>query len=58
MYCSEYKDRLKLVGAYDFFLCEDAVLPMMGKLTGKAFFERKKQPIAVSRSRRRGDHVV
>ena len=32
---------------FDDFYCDDRVVPMLGKLLGKSFFDRKRQPISV-----------
>ena len=49
---ARYAERRELCSAFDFFLCDDRVLPMMPKVLGKEFFQRKKQPISVSVTRK------
>ncbi len=43
----QYKDRRELRDRFDDFYCDDRVVPMLGKLLGKSFFDRKRQPISV-----------
>ena len=43
----EFCDRRALVARYAAFFADKRVLPMMPKLCGKAFFERRKQPMPV-----------
>ena len=49
---ARYAERRELCSAFDFFLCDDRILPMMPKVLGKEFFQRKKQPIAVKVTRK------
>ena len=43
----QFKAKIKLCRSYDFFLCDDSILPMMTKALGKEFFKKKKQPVPV-----------
>ena len=43
----QFKDRRELRDRFDDFYCDDRVVPMLGKLLGKSFFDRKRQPISV-----------
>lgn len=42
-----FEARRQLCGAYDIFLADERVLPMLPKLLGKSFFEKKKIPLPV-----------
>jgi len=37
-----YKDKRKLMSAFDLFLADDRILPLLPPLLGKGFFARKK----------------
>ena len=43
--------RRKLCAQYDAFFSDDRILPMMPRLLGKVFFEKKKHPVPVRVSR-------
>jgi ribosome biogenesis protein UTP30 len=43
----QFKDKRELRDRFDDFYCDDRVTPMLGKLLGKTFFDRKRQPISV-----------
>ena len=43
-----HEAKRKLSQAYDLFLADAAVLPVLPQLLGKAFFRKKKQPIPVA----------
>ena len=49
---TQYQDRRTLCNSYSLFLVDDAILPMVGKLLGKSFFMKKKQPVPVKLSRK------
>ena len=49
---SQYQDRRTLCNTYSLFLVDDSILPMVGKLLGKSFFMKKKQPVPVKLSRK------
>mmetsp|Transcript_26506 Transcript_26506/g.38004 ORF Transcript_26506/g.38004 Transcript_26506/m.38004 type:complete len:456 (-) Transcript_26506:983-2350(-) len=49
---SQYQQRRELLQQYAFFLADDRILPMVGKLLGKHFFKAKKQPIPVRVTRK------
>lgn len=44
---SSFEQRRTLLSQYDMFLCDDRILPMVGKAIGKNFFKQKKQPIPI-----------
>mmetsp|Transcript_8210 Transcript_8210/g.10275 ORF Transcript_8210/g.10275 Transcript_8210/m.10275 type:complete len:251 (-) Transcript_8210:1073-1825(-) len=44
---AQYSDRRTLCNTYTMFLVDDSILPMVGKLIGKSFFQQKKQPVPV-----------
>lgn len=46
-----FETKLALCNAYDLFLADDRILPMLPRLIGRKFFEKKKQPIAVCLSK-------
>lgn len=48
----QYQDKRTLCNSYTLFLVDDAILPMVGKLLGKTFFMKKKQPVPVKVSRK------
>ena len=48
---TRYKERRKLCAQYDAFFSDDRILPMMPRLLGKVFFEKKKHPVPVRVSR-------
>lgn len=43
----QFKDKRELRDRFDVFLADERIVPMLGKLLGKTFFDRKKQPVAV-----------
>jgi ribosome biogenesis protein UTP30 len=43
-----FEAKRKLCASYDLFLADDRVLPLLPKILGKTFFEKKKQPIPVN----------
>lgn len=49
---TQYQDRRNLCNTYSLFLVDDAILPMVGKLLGKTFFMKKKQPVPLKLSRK------
>ncbi len=49
---TQYNDRRNLCNSYSLFLVDDAILPMVGKLLGKSFFKKKKQPVPLKLSRK------
>lgn len=49
---SQYQDRRTLCNSYTMFFVDDCILPMVGKLLGKTFFMKKKQPVPVKLSRK------
>lgn len=49
---TQYQDRRTLCNTYTLFLVDDSILPMVGKLLGKSFFMKKKQPVPVKLSRK------
>jgi ribosome biogenesis protein UTP30 len=42
-----FESKRLLCSSYDMFLADKAILPMLPKVLGKTFFEKKKQPIPV-----------
>lgn len=42
-----YEQKRQLCDLYDVFMADERVLPMLPRLLGKTFFEKKKQPISV-----------
>jgi ribosome biogenesis protein UTP30 len=44
---SQFKQKRELCESFDLFLSDDRILPMLPKVLGKVFFEKKKQPIPV-----------
>mmetsp|Transcript_13479 Transcript_13479/g.28625 ORF Transcript_13479/g.28625 Transcript_13479/m.28625 type:complete len:472 (-) Transcript_13479:71-1486(-) len=46
-----YEQRRVLLDRYDIFMCDDRILPMVGKAIGKNFFEAKKQPVPLKLTR-------
>ena len=49
---NRYQQRRELLERFDIFLCDDRILPMVGKAIGKNFFEAKKQPIPLKLTRK------
>lgn len=49
---AQYQDKRSLCNMYTLFLVDDCILPMVGKLLGKSFFMKKKQPVPVKLSRK------
>lgn len=49
---AQYQDKRDLCNAYQLFLVDDCILPMVGKLLGKSFFMKKKQPVPVKLTRK------
>lgn len=47
-----YEQRRELLERFDIFLCDDRILPMVGKAIGKNFFEAKKQPVPLKLTRK------
>lgn len=47
-----YEQRRELLARFDLFLCDDRILPMVGKAIGKGFFEAKKQPVPIKLTRK------
>jgi ribosome biogenesis protein UTP30 len=48
----QFAHKRELIAAYDLFLADDRILPMLTKTLGKTFLGRKKQPIHVNVTRR------
>lgn len=46
-----YEAKRMLCGSFDVFLADSSVIPMLPKLLGKTFFDKKKQPASVSLNR-------
>ena len=46
----QFEARRRLCAAFDLFLADDRILPMLPKLLGSKFFKKKKQPIPVDLS--------
>lgn len=46
-----FDDKRKLAQSFDMFFTDDRILPLLSKLLGKSFFQRKKQPISVNLSK-------
>ncbi|RIA96812.1 ribosomal protein L1p/L10e family-domain-containing protein [Glomus cerebriforme] len=46
-----YEAKRNLCDSYDLFLVDERVLPLMPKMLGKYFFEKKKQPVPVNISK-------
>merc|ERR1712216_376566 len=44
----QYEDKRQLCNSFDLFLADDAVVPLLPRLLGKTFFQKKRQPIPVS----------
>ncbi|KAI8811640.1 ribosomal protein L1p/L10e family-domain-containing protein [Cladochytrium replicatum] len=42
-----FEARRQLLSQYTIFLADDAIVPMLGKLLGKSFFQKKRLPVAV-----------
>ncbi|CAG8565526.1 24263_t:CDS:2 [Dentiscutata erythropus] len=42
-----YEAKRQLCNSYDLFMADDRVIPLLPKLLGKCFFQRKKQPIPI-----------
>lgn len=42
-----YEAKRQLCNSYDLFLADDRVIPILPKLIGKSFYEKKKQPIPI-----------
>lgn len=49
---NRYQQRRELLERFDVFLCDDRILPMVGKAIGKNFFEAKKQPVPLKLTRK------
>lgn len=49
---SQFQQRRELLHQYTIFLADDRILPMVGSLLGKSFFQSKKQPIPVCVTRK------
>ena len=47
-----YDQRRVLLDRFDIFLCDDRILPMVGKAIGKNFFDAKKQPVPLKLTRK------
>ncbi|KAK9760284.1 proteasome-interacting protein cic1 [Basidiobolus ranarum] len=43
-----YESKRSLCQSYDLFLADARIIPMLPKLIGKKFFERKKQPVPIN----------
>ena len=43
-----YEARRILCSSYEVFLVDSRILPMMGRLLGKVFFQKKKMPISIN----------
>lgn len=48
----QYKDKRTLCNSYTMFFVDDRILPMVGKLIGKSFFAKKKQPVPIKLTRK------
>jgi ribosome biogenesis protein UTP30 len=48
----QYQQRRELLHQYTTFLADDRILPMVGRLLGKHFFQSKKQPIPIRVTRK------
>ncbi|KAI8807401.1 ribosomal protein L1p/L10e family-domain-containing protein, partial [Cladochytrium replicatum] len=44
---STFEARRQLLSQYTIFLADEAIVPMLGKLLGKSFFQKKRLPVAV-----------
>lgn len=49
---TQYKNKRDLLKQYGLFMADDRILPMLGKLLGKNFFNAKKQPIPLKLTRK------
>lgn len=49
---TQFQQRRELLHQYTIFLADDRILPMVGSLLGKSFFQSKKQPIPVCVTRK------
>lgn len=47
-----FDQKRELLAKYDLFLADDRILPMIGKAIGKKFFDKKKQPIPITLTRK------
>ena len=48
MHFEGQRDKRQLCAAYDVFVADQRVLPMLPPLLGKTFFKKRKLPVAVS----------
>lgn len=46
-----YESRRKLCGSHDLFLADKQILPLLSRVLGKVFFQKKKMPLSVNFSR-------
>src|SRR5690606_10875399 len=54
-YFKAFEAKRRLLDAYDLFLADERVIPLLSRLLGSKFFQKKRQPIAVDLAK--DDHI-